>query len=96
MAIDRYQNTPIIAYGSQYGTAEATNIIRKAIIGGNLAYKEVVVRGRERLDTLSGQLYGDSGYWWVLAAASEIGWALQIPPGTVLKVPDLKQVLNLV
>jgi hypothetical protein len=40
--------------------------------------------------------YGDSRYWWVLAASSDIGWGLQIPPGTVIRIPDLTQVSNII
>ena len=42
----------------------------------------------ERLDYLAGIYYGDSSFWWVLAAASGIGYALQVPPGTVIRVPS--------
>jgi nucleoid-associated protein YgaU len=46
----------------------------------------------DRLDTLAGSLYGDARYWWVIAAASDIGWGLQIPPGTIIRVVDLVDV----
>ena len=49
----------------------------------------------ERLDTIAGKIYGDSNYWWVIAAASGIGWPLQVPPGTLLRIPeDLGAVLG--
>jgi hypothetical protein len=25
--------------------------------------------------------------WWVIAAASGIGWGMQVPPGVILKIP---------
>jgi nucleoid-associated protein YgaU len=51
----------------------------------------------QRLDILAGKLYGDSSLWWVIAAASGIGWGLQIPGGTVLTVPtDISQIAMLV
>jgi len=36
---------------------------------------------------LAGAIYQSSTYWWVIAAASGIGWGLQVPPGTVLRIP---------
>ncbi len=96
MATSRYTRTPIIAYGTQYGTGRAREVIQAAVANGTLATKQVVVRGRERLDTLAGVLYGDATYWWVLAAASNVGWGLQVPPGTILRVPSLKDVLTIV
>lgn len=46
--------------------------------------------GDDRLDTLAGSIYGNAKYWWILAAASDIGWGLQAPPGTVLNIIDLE------
>lgn len=54
------------------------------------------LKGAERLDTIAGDVYGDGRYWWVIAAASNIGWGLQVPAGTLLTVPDLAQVLAIV
>ena len=49
-----------------------------------------------RLDILAGTLYGDGRLWWVLAAASNIGWWPQVPAGTLIRVPaDLTEVENL-
>jgi nucleoid-associated protein YgaU len=56
----------------------------------------MLTRGLERLDTIAGVAYGDGRYWWVLAAASNIGWGLQVPPGTIIRIPDLSQVAALV
>jgi len=92
MAFSRYARTAIIDYGRQYGTAEAVVSIRKAIANGSIKTKQLVVRGVERLDTLAGSIYGDSRYWWVLAAASDIGWGLQVPPGTIINIPELNDI----
>lgn len=58
-----------------------------AIENEQINYSVHVLEEGERLDTLSGQFYGDSSYWWILAASSGIGWGLQVPPGTIIKVP---------
>ncbi len=96
MATSRYARTPRLDLGAQFGTSVAIQNIRKAIKDGRVEIKTIVVRGAERLDTIAGSVYGDSRYWWVLAAASDVGWGLQIPPGTIVNVPDLSQVLKVV
>lgn len=96
MAISRYALTPRLNFGAQYGTSTAIQNIRTAIAEGRLPFNTTLIRGRERLDTLAGTIYGDSRYWWILAAASDIGWGLQVPPGTVIKVPDLAMTLKLI
>ena len=55
------------------------------------------ILGRKQLATSESQIYGSSDLWWILAAASGIGWALQVPPGTVVKVPTaLNRVFDLI
>lgn len=96
MAISRYSRTPRIKLGVQYGTSDSVVKIRSAISQGLLKTEETIVRGAERLDTLAGAIYGDARYWWILAAASNIGWCLQVPVGTIIKIPDLNEVARLV
>ena len=68
-------------------TAKTTPRIRKAISQGLIATKKRVLKEGERLDQIAGQEYGDSRLWWVIAAASNIGWWMQLPPGTLLTIP---------
>lgn len=96
MAFSRYARTPRLNLGAQFGTTTAISSIRAAVKDGSLPTKTILVRGAERLDTMAGVIYGDSRYWWVLAAASDIGWGMQVPAGTVIKVPDLGIVTKLV
>jgi hypothetical protein len=97
MTFSRYARCPILNFGSQYGTSRAREAIQAAIKTGQLTSTQMyIVRGAERLDTIAGEVYGDSSYWWVLAAASGIGWGLQVPPGTVITVCDLGAVAALV
>lgn len=89
----RYANTPKIAAGTQYGTATAHNNIRGAVQQGQISTREHVLKEGERLDTIAGRVYGNARLWWIIAAASGIGWGLQVPPGTQLLIPsDLRQV----
>ena len=88
MAIaNRYRRDPLIRAQSQYGTAKAAQAIARAALSGELRTERYILTGDQRLDILAGQRYGDSGLWWVIAAASRIGWALQCPAGTVLYIP---------
>lgn len=96
MAFSRYSRAPILNLGAQYGTSRAVEAIRAGIKSGQIVTRDMVVRGAERLDTIAGSLYGDGRYWWILAAASDIGWGMQVPPGTILKVPQLSSISALV
>lgn len=96
MTISRYSRAPILKLGEQYGTSDAIVVIRNAVKNGTIRTREVIVRGAERLDTLAGSLLGDGRLWWVLASTSGIGWSLQCPPGTILLVPDIQDIANLV
>jgi hypothetical protein len=67
--------------------------LRAAIATGDVGIERVITSTQgDRLDSLAGVLYGEGRYWWILAAASGIGWGLQVPPGTVISVPNLKDV----
>ena len=78
-------------------TAYAVIYLRNAIRNGTLSIeKTIVTTERDRLDTLAGDLYGSASYWWVLAAASGIGWGLQVPPNTLINVLNIDDVRSLV
>lgn len=92
----RYNRTPRLSNGGTIGTTDVHVNIRLGVESGRISSTSQVVREGERLDTLAGSYYGDAGYWWIIAAASGIGWGLQIPPGTIVRIPDLMQVLSYV
>lgn len=97
MAIRRYARTPIINGGLQYGTSSAIQAIRDAITAGSLSTNVRTLQAAERLDVIAGQVYGDARNWWIIAAASNIGWGLQVPPGTRIVIPtDLSQISDIV
>jgi len=87
MALDRYESDAVIQGGKILGTNRSILLIRQATKSGKLSVAEKVTTSFDRLDNIAAQVYGDGRLWWVIAAASEIGWWLQIPPGTLLKIP---------
>ena len=84
---DRYASDNVIQNGKILGTNRSILLIRQAVKSGKISVAEKVTSSFDRLDTIADQVYGDGRLWWVIAAASEIGWWLQIPPGTLLKIP---------
>jgi nucleoid-associated protein YgaU len=66
----------------------ASTKIYNAIETQKISYTVHILEEGERLDYLAGIFYGDSALWWVLAAASGIGYALQVTPGTIIRVPS--------
>lgn len=94
--IRRYARTPILGLGFSYGTSYVLPIIRYNIENGNIRFDETILDEAERFDILAGKIYGDSSLWWIIAAASNVGWALQVPPGTRIKIPKLQDVQRLI
>jgi nucleoid-associated protein YgaU len=100
MATSRYSFSR--KYKDSTGKQITTNskvgpIIYRAVNNNSINYTTHILESGERLDTLAGQYYGDSSYWWVLAAASGIGWGLQVPPGTIIRIPiNIAEVLGVI
>ena len=93
MAFSRYSRDDMQSSGNALRTTASIATIRRGIRFGIIpAGRSIITTQGDRLDTLSGEYYGDASYWWVLAAASNIGWAIQVPPGTVIIIPDLKYI----
>ncbi len=97
MAISRYSRDILVNRGRAFGTAGGVNRIRQALRQNRLSVKQVTMNGDARLDVMAGREYGDASLWWVIAAASNIGWGLQVPAGTRILVPtSLEQIAGLV
>lgn len=88
----RYARTKILGLGKRYATSFAIPAIRQNIANGNIRTDEIILSERERMDTLAGKAYGDGRFSWVIAAASNIGWQLQVPPGTRILIPNLDDI----
>ncbi len=96
MAISRYSRDSRIRRGTTQATASTFKLVQQGVAAGRIPATPMLVRGFTRLDVLAGRSYGDGRYWWAIAAASGIGWGLQVPPGTKLLIPALSAVLEAV
>ena len=71
--------------------------IYSAVKNRSLPCDSYVLKKGERLETIAHRRYKNSDYWWILAAASGIGWNLQVPAGTIIIIPrNLNQVFSYV
>lgn len=96
MSTSRYSRTPILDVQRRLATPQAARRIKDATRDGSLAFEEFVLVEGQRLDQVAQASYGDGKLWWVIAAASGIGWWLQTPPGTRVIVPtDISAVMRL-
>ena len=63
---------------------------------GQIAFARVTIKEGQRLDKIAHDFYGDARLWWIIAAASGIGWWLQMPEDIVLYIPtNLDEISNL-
>lgn len=93
MALRRYSKTPQLGLGKYFGTTRALERIRSGISQGTIGYTASTLKEGDRLDIVAGRAYGDASLWWVIAAASNIGWVGQVPPGTLIRIPMLSDVM---
>jgi hypothetical protein len=64
---------------------------------GRISFETIILKEGQRLDKIAGDVYNDGRLWWIIAACSNIGWWLQVPPGTLLRIPvDLSQIAEIV
>ena len=97
MSISRYKNDSRIRGGRGKASARAIVRIRRARSKGRINYRIVVLKEKQRLDKLAAEYFGDGRLWWVIALMSDIGWGLQVPPGTRLKIPtDMTEFMGLI
>ena len=97
MAFSRYLRDGVSYDGKGLSAPGGVVAVRDAIKRGDVnIIQTFTTTDADRLDNIAGKLYGDSRYWWVVAAASNIGWGLQVPPGTMINIVDLRAVERVV
>lgn len=71
--------------------------INKATKNNTLDFSYKISERGKRLDHYASEFLGSADNWWIIAAASGIGWWLQVPEGVVLKIPtDIEQVKTVI
>ena len=96
MALRRYSKDKVIRGGLLKASSQSSVKIKSAVDSDSIKTEVVVLKGFGRLDTIAGKRYGNSSLWWIIAAASGIGWNLQVPPGTRIVIPlEIKQIEGL-
>ena len=92
----RYKRDQRIS-GGLLQTAQSVTILRRAKEFKLISLKKVILSDSQRLDHIAYKHLGDPHAWWIIAALSDIGWAMQLPPGTILYIPrDLQTIQSLV
>ena len=87
MAVSRYENDTLAPSGRVLATNQTIVRIRAGIRNGSISSVTRILTEAERLDIIAARRYGDGRLWWVIAAASGIGWWMQVPAGTHIRVP---------
>jgi len=87
MALSRHTFSIPIDNGKGISPSKANFKIYHAVESGIIKVNLRTLEEGERLDQIAGFVYGNSSLWWIIAAASGIGWALQVPPGTRIRIP---------
>ena len=93
----RYVRNTVTAGGKAISTSTIIPELRLALQAGYFTVTEITLKENTRLDHLAAQRLGDPRFWWVIAALSEIGWGMQLPPGTRILIPnDMTKILGLI
>ena len=89
----RYKSDGVIKRGKSRGSPLMATKLRQAHAAKQIDSVQIVIGSATRLDHLAFQYMGDPSYWWAIAALSNIGWGLQLPPGTLVVIPtNIKQI----
>ena len=87
----RYNVDRNIRGNQSKSTNQAATRLRKAAAEGRIATRVVVLGQNHRLDLLAFKYLGTPTLWWAIAALSNIGWGMQLPPNTRLVVPTNRE-----
>jgi nucleoid-associated protein YgaU len=92
----RYSSSTVYEFGRARGASNSPVNVYDAVQTGTVSAETYVFQEGDRLDVLAGKFYGDSTLWWIIAAASGIGWGFQVPPGTRILIPNFVQVRKII
>lgn len=94
MAVSRYENTTVLLDKRMFATQTDYAEIKQDIENGVIQTIEYIVKPLDRLDIIANRFYNEPKYWWIIAIANNIGWAMQVMPGTVLLVPETSEAIT--
>ena len=86
MSTGRYFFQPTIDR-TYLSTPDLSTRIYAAVDAGTINASVSQLESNTRLDIIAFEAYGDATLWWIIAAASGIGWSMQLSPGTYIRVP---------
>jgi len=82
-----------------FGINSSINInsrIYKNVENGSIDYRTYTTKSGDRLDRIAYDQYKDAKLWWIIAAASGIGWWMQVAEGIELRIPlNVEDIENL-
>jgi hypothetical protein len=95
--MDRYKNVGVLSnmdlmMSNKYMTSDLTSRIYRACDSGAIGSKIITFKRGDRLDLISQVEYGNGMDWWLIAAASGLGWWLQINDDTIIRIPNRDQI----
>ena len=88
MGIGRYTFTNRFNRGEGISNPRSSSKIFRAVESGQISVTFARLGGAQRLDSIAYEKYGDPSYWWIIAAASGIGYGLQASAGAYLRIPN--------
>ena len=88
MSIGRYTFANRFNAGEGISNPRSSSKIFRAVESGQISVTYTRLGGAQRLDAIAYEKYGDGSYWWVIAAASGIGYCLQASAGAYLRIPN--------
>jgi nucleoid-associated protein YgaU len=84
----RYVNSKLVTQTKDDGT-QVVVITPSDAASYTFTYTYYAVTGSDRIDTIANAFYGDPTKWWKIGDANpEIMKWDNIPPGTVLRIPN--------
>ena len=73
--------------GKKLESANTVLALRRSRDLGLIQTRELILKEAQRLDHIAYEQLGNSMHWWIIAAFSDIGWGMQVPAGTILRIP---------
>lgn len=80
----RFFNLPLIQFRDRYAPEIASFVVPES----NAQDTTIAVTRPNRLDLIAEKVYRDPNLYWILAIANNIADPMNVPEGTILRVPS--------